>query len=183
MLDKKAQNPMMLTLKFDWNLATLDVCNGSLEMVITYSKEMFGILHFRSIGYYKMKQGILQQNLSKYYRFESADILCEEFNKFINMLKKEKEHTKDKNPWLEQGDQRRNMSDREILEKYVDLDRSCLSDSEKKQVMDMLYTYKYTFSLRDEIGTGPNIEAEIDVTDKSPFFIRLIMLRKKIKVY
>ena len=31
---------------------------------------------------------------------------------------------------------------------------------------------KEAFSLRDEIGTCPNIEVEIDVTDKSPFFIR-----------
>ena len=38
--------------------------------------------------------------------------------------------------------------------------------------MDMLYKYKGAFSLRDEIGTCPNIEVEIDVTDKSPFFIR-----------
>ena len=36
----------------------------------------------------------------------------------------------------------------------------------------MLYKYKETFSLRDEIGTCPNIEVEIDVVDKSPFFIR-----------
>ena len=57
---------------------------------------MFGTLDLRSTGYYKIKQGILQQNLSKYYRFESADILSEQFNKFINMLKKEKEETKDK---------------------------------------------------------------------------------------
>ena len=64
------------------------------------------------------------------------------------------------------------MSDREILDKYVDLDKSCLLDSEKKQDMDMLYRYKDTFSLRDEIGTCLNIEVEIDVTDKSPFFIR-----------
>ena len=28
------------------------------------------------------------------------------------------------------------------------------------------------FSLRDEIGTCPNIEVQIDVMDKSPFFIR-----------
>ena len=28
------------------------------------------------------------------------------------------------------------------------------------------------FSLRDEIGTCPNIKVEIDVTDSSPFFIR-----------
>ena len=55
------------------------------------------------------------------------------------MLKKEKEEIKDKYLWLEQGNERRNMSGREILDKYVDLDISCLSDSEKKQVMDMLY--------------------------------------------
>ena len=36
----------------------------------------------------------------------------------------------------------------------------------------MLYKYKEAFSLRDEIGTCPNIEVEIDVMDKSPFFIR-----------
>ena len=46
---------------------------------------MLGILDFRPMGYYKIKNGISQQNLSKYYRFESADILCEQFNKFINM--------------------------------------------------------------------------------------------------
>ena len=42
----------------------------------------------------------------------------------------------------------------------------------KKEVMDKLYKYKKTFSLRDEIGTCPNIEVETDVMDKSPFFIR-----------
>ena len=35
----------------------------------------------------------------------------------------------------------------------------------------MLYEYKDAFSLRDEIGTCPNIEVEIDITDKSPLFI------------
>ena len=64
------------------------------------------------------------------------------------------------------------MSDKEILDKYVDLDKSCLSCMEKKQVMDILYKDKDAFSLRDEIGICPNIEVEIDVTDKSPFFIR-----------
>ena len=38
--------------------------------------------------------------------------------------------------------------------------------------MDMLYKYKDAFSLRDEIGTCPNIEVEIDVTEQLPFFIR-----------
>ena len=61
------------------------------------------------------------------------------------------------------------MTDKEILDKYIDLDNSCLSKEEKKEVMDLLYRYKEAFSLRDEIGTCPNIEVEIDVTDKLPF--------------
>ena len=48
--------------------------------------------------------------------------------------------------------------------------------------MDILYKYKDAFSLRDERGTCPNIEVEIDVTDKSPFFISHTMLRRKIKI-
>ena len=42
------------------------------------------------MGSYKIKQGILQKNLNKYYRLESADTLCEQFNNFINTLKKER---------------------------------------------------------------------------------------------
>ena len=64
------------------------------------------------------------------------------------------------------------MMDREILEKYIELETSCLNKEEKMKVMDMLYKYKEAFSLRDEIGTCPNREVEIEVTDKSPFFIR-----------
>ena len=64
------------------------------------------------------------------------------------------------------------MSDSEILDKYVDLDKSCPIYLKKKQVMGIQYKHKDTLSLRDEIGTCPNIEAEIHISDKSPFFIR-----------
>ena len=59
----------------------------------------------------------LQQNVSKYCRFESADILCEQSNMFVNMLKKEKEGTKEKYPWLGKDDDRRNMTGRGLLDK------------------------------------------------------------------
>ena len=64
------------------------------------------------------------------------------------------------------------MTDQEILDRHIDLRNSCLDDSERKQDMEMLYEYKDTFSLRDQIGTCPNIEVNIEVTDNSPFFIR-----------
>ena len=47
-----------------------------------------------------------------------------------------------------------------------------MTKEEKKEVRDLLYEYKDIFSLRDEIGMCPNIEVEIDVTDKTPFYIR-----------
>ena len=47
----------------------------------------------------------------------------------------------------------------------------------------MLYEYRDTFSLRDEIGSCPNIEVEIDITDKSPFFIRPYHVREEDKAF
>ena len=94
---------------------------------------MLGILDLRSMGYYKIKQGILQQNLSKYYSFKSADTLCEQFNRVINMLKERKGETKERYPWLGPSDEREYMSDREVLEKYVYLERLCLTETEQKR--------------------------------------------------
>ena len=74
------------------------------------------------------------------------------------------------------------MTDREILEKYIDLGTSCLNKEERLKVMDMLYKYKEAFSLRDEIGTCPNIEVEIEVMDKSPFLLDHIIVREEDKV-
>ena len=44
----------------------------------------------------KLNIDFFQQNLSKYFRFKSADKLCGKFNKFLNTLKKEKEEINDK---------------------------------------------------------------------------------------
>ena len=75
------------------------------------------------------------------------------------------------------------MTDKEILDKYINVDNSCLSKEEKRGAMDMLYRYRNAFSLGDEIGTCFNIKVEIDVTDKSPFFIRQYHGREKDKEF
>ena len=59
--------------------------------------------------------------------------------------------------------------DKEIIDKYIDLDNSCLHEEEKGEVRDILFSYKEAFSLRDKIGACPSIEVEIDVTDKLLF--------------
>ena len=69
---------------------------------------MLGILDLRSLGYYKIKYGILQQNLSKCYHFESAEKLHEEFNLLINKRKKEERGIeKDQYPWLDDSDEKK----------------------------------------------------------------------------
>ena len=108
-----------------------------------------------------------------------------QFNNLINTIRNEqKAVTEEEYPWLDKSDERKYMSDEEILRKYINLDNTCLSMKEKEEVMDMLYQYKDAFSLRDEIGMCLNIEVGIEVMDKSPFFITPYHIReddKKVK--
>ena len=161
----------------------LDMANNSnLETLILNPGTALGILDLRLLGYYKIEQGVIQQKLSRFYNFESAEEVCMQFNNLINTIRKEqKEITKEKYPWLDKSDERKYMSDEEILRKYINLDNTCLNRKEKEEVMNMLYQYKDAFSLRDEIGTCPNIEVGIEVTDKLPFFIRPYHVREEDK--
>ena len=89
-LDKQTQSMMMLKLKFTQNLVMLHIMNSSSEIAILNPKEAIRILDLRFLGYYKIQQGILHQNLSKFYNFKSAENVCNHFNNSINTLKKEK---------------------------------------------------------------------------------------------
>ena len=114
---------------------------------------------------------------------KEAEKLCEYFNRFVNTLKKEREQkAEDKYPFLDPNDEERHMTDKGILEKYIDLDKSCLTEGEKQEVLKM-YEYRDAFSSRDEIGMCPSIEVEIDVTDKSPFFIRPYHVKEEVKTF
>ena len=75
---------MLIKLKFTGNTTMLDILNNGAEAIIFKPEVMIGIVDLRMLAYCKVKQDILQQILSKYYRFERAETLCEYFNKFIN---------------------------------------------------------------------------------------------------
>ena len=181
-LDMKEQTTNMIKLKFIRNKAVLKITNKTHETVTFSRTEMMGIVDLRSLGFYKIKQEVLQEHLGKHYHFKLANDVCHQYNRFVNLMRKEEENSEGKFPWLEDTDERKYMMDREILDKYVNLDNSCLTKIEKMQVRDLLYKYKDAFSLRDEIGLCPNIKIEINVTDKSPFFIRpWFMPMRKIK--
>ena len=181
-LDMKEQTTNMIKLKFIRNKAVLKITNKTDKTVTFRRTEMMGIVDLRSLGFYKIKQEVLQENLGRHYHFKLADNVCNQYNRFINLMRKEEENSEGKFPWLEDTDKRKYMMDREILDKYVNLDNSCLTKIEKMQVRDLLYKYKDTFIPRDEIGLCPNIEIEIYATDKSPFFIRPFHANEEDKV-
>ena len=60
----------------------------------------------------------------------------------INTLKKEEKiETGEKYPWLDKIDETKYMLDTEILEKYINLDNTCLQE-EKREAMNRLYKYR-----------------------------------------
>ena len=182
LLHTKELMTLTMKIRFIRNRATFKVTNDTHEAVTFDPTQMLSVIDLRSLGYYKIKQRVLQQNLSHMYHFESAHEVCNQFNRLINTLRKgEGMEGTEKYPWLDDTDERKYMSDKEILEKYIDLGNSCLTKLQKKEVRSLIYEYKDMFSLRDEIGTSPNIEVEIDITDKSPFFIKPFHAREEDK--
>ena len=84
-------------------------------------------------------------------------------------------------PWLDKDDPRRYLTDRECLEKYIDLSDSDITEGEKRNLYKVLYKYKKAFSLRDEIGLCQSIEVELELRDESPFFIRPFPIKESDK--
>ena len=92
-VDQGQRMLMMLKLKFIRNKATLDITNNTRETIIFDKKTSIGILDLRSIGYYKIKQGVLQQNLEKYYQFEEVDKICADFNRIMEEKRQEEKNS------------------------------------------------------------------------------------------
>ena len=60
-IDGGTYSTLLIKLKFTCNKAMLDVKNTGKDTMIFRPEEMMGIMDIRSLGYYKIKQGILQQ--------------------------------------------------------------------------------------------------------------------------
>ena len=99
-----------------------------------------------------------------------------EDNSDINMSEDD-----DPYPWLDKEDPRRNMTDREHTEKFVDLSDSDIIETEKKNLYKLLYKYKKAFSLRDEMGLCQSMEVELELKDESSFFIRPFPIKESDK--
>ena len=156
--------------------------------------KVVGILHLRSIGYFKVgyqKMVNMAESSKAFKMYHYQQIKCEtkrELDQYMRvsgrygngkskkMQNSEKQselgRESDPYPWLADEDPRRYQTDEEILYEKIDLSNSALSRKEKTRLIKMLIKYRDAFSLKDEIGECPNLEADIKVIDDSPFFVR-----------
>ena len=184
-----------LRVKFQDNQGVVQFRNGSDETAHLRQNKAVGILDLRSIGYFKVgyqKMVNMAESSKAFKMFHYQQIKCEtktEVDQYMRitgsygnekskrMQHKEKQtepsQKSDPYPWLAEDDPRRYQSDEEIMYQKIDLLNSALSRKEKTRLMKMLLKYRDAFSLRDEIGECPNLEADIKVIDESPFFVRL----------
>ena len=110
-LDMKGQATNMIKLKFLRNKAVLKITNKTHKTVTFGQTEMIGVVDLRLLGFYKIKQEVLQEHLGKHYHFELADDVCNQYNRFVNLMRKE-ENSEGKYPWLEDTDKRKYMTER-----------------------------------------------------------------------
>ena len=82
-LDMKEQAMNMIKLKLIRNKAVLKITSNMHETVTFGWTEMIGVIDLRSLGFYKIKQEILQEHLSKHYHFELVDDICDQYNMFL----------------------------------------------------------------------------------------------------
>ena len=64
-LDGSTYSTLLIKSKFTCNKAVLDIVNKGKDTMMFKPEEMIGIIDVKLLGYYEIKQGILQQNLSR----------------------------------------------------------------------------------------------------------------------
>ena len=183
-----------LRVKFQDNQGVVQFRNGSDELARLRKDRAVGILDLRSIGYFKVgyqKMVNVAESSKTFKMYHYQQVKCKtktELDQYMRIIWKysavkskmkvdkgdkivpDKKH--DPYPWLAEDDPRRYQSDEEILYEKIDLSDSTLNRKEKARLMKLLIKYREAFSLRDEIGECPNLEADIKVIDESPFFVR-----------
>ena len=183
-----------LRVKFQDNQGVVQFRTGSNELAQLRKDKAVGILDLRSVGYFKVgyqKMVNMAESSKAFKMYHYQQVKCEtktEVDQYMRVTgrygngrskkmqdsKKQSEldRKSDPYPWLADDDPRRYQTYEEILYEKIDLSNSALSRKEKTRLMKMLIKYRDAFSLRDEIGECPNLEADIKVINDSPFFVR-----------
>ena len=95
-LDMKEQTTNMIKLKFIQNKSSFEDYKQNTWNCDFGRTKMMGIVDLRSLGFYKIKQELLQEHLGRHYHFELADDVCNQYSRFVNLMRKEEENSEGK---------------------------------------------------------------------------------------
>ena len=163
------------------NLTVIQIINNTPSTMYLSLEESIGIVDLRSLGYYNIKPQVMHFHLTGIHNLFSKWNLDLRFEEHFAKISTQNVHYQkgevvrrfyNPYPWLDENDSRREMTDEEILYRYIDLSQSHLTQKEKEEVMDLIVTHKKASSLRDEIGKYLDIKIPIEVNDSSTFFVR-----------
>ena len=91
-LDMKAQTTNMIKLKFILEQSSFEDYKQNACKTVTFDRMgMMGVVDLSSLGFYKIKQEVLQEHLSRHYHFKLADDVCDLYNRLVNLMRKEEE--------------------------------------------------------------------------------------------
>ena len=67
-----------------------------MHKTITFGKtDMMGVVDLGLLGFYKIKQEVLQEHLSRHYHFELADDVHDQYNRLVNLMRKEEKNQRE----------------------------------------------------------------------------------------
>ena len=184
---EKLSGIAIVKLLYQYHIGTMRVCIDSKQSIINNTEETIhytpqlaiGIVDIRSLGCYNVSKSIMFFDKRGNDRIPPPPYRVPKLHpcnyykaKEMKEQSVQDKENKDLCPWLDKDNPHTDMTDEEILDKYIDLSNSDLTLDEKETLMNTIKEHKQAFSLRDEIGQCPNIKIDIDVIDDSPFFVR-----------
>ena len=118
------------------SLTVMQIINNTPTTMYLSPEESIGIVELRSLDYYNIKPQVIHFNLICAHNLFSKWNLDLRFKEhFAKVSTQNREIVKkfpDPYSWLDKDDHRRNMTDEEILYKYIDFSKSHLTNKEKK---------------------------------------------------
>ena len=144
-----------LRVKIHYNQSILQIMNNTDETIHYTPQLSMGIVDIHSLGYYNVTKSVMffdkrGNNQIPPLSYKVPKLHPQNYYKASQNREVEtKRSDPDPYPWLDSNDPRRNMTDEEILDKYIDLSNSDLNSEESITLMNIIKSHKEAFSLRD----------------------------------
>ena len=150
---EKLSGVAMVKLLYKYHIGIVRVCidsNQSIIKIINNTEETIhytpqlaiGIVEIRSLGYYNVSKGIMLFDKRGNDRIPPPTLHNYYKAKEIKESSTHDNRKDDKYPCLDKDDPHRDMTDEEILDKYIDLSNSNLTSDEKETLMNIIKEHK-----------------------------------------